>query len=304
VSRRARRSLGVAAALAAFSLAPPARAATCGRPEVLDTFPPDESTVPAQTTVPPNGSLFAHYSPEAEYGNENVLFTPPNSSDAQGFAANDMNPHVSWDGTQGLLTFTPPARLDPGTYTLVWPALRGLNTASPSQPKTITFTAGTADDVAPPDFAGLTGVTWDLERQTNDCTKSLENRLVFTLSLAPADDDGGRSNLRLKVFQSSGSGVDGGPVPVTMMPLPPEGKPATVKLSVGEATGHVCFAAIVLDLTDKVSDSGSQTVCVDTTAPPFFRGCALAAGGGAGGAGTLAFILVALVIARRRSRAA
>ncbi|HVU50195.1 MAG TPA: hypothetical protein VHL80_05895 [Polyangia bacterium] len=289
-------ALGVVAAGLAF--AAPARATTCGRPELLDAVPPDGAK-----DVPPNASLFAHYSPETEYGAEDVVLTPPGGMD-EAFAAGDPSQAVKWDGTEGLLAFTPPARLAPGDYTLVWPALRGLNTASPSLPATVRFTVGAVDDVAPPDFAGLTGVTWDLERQSNDCTSALENRLVFTLSLAPADDDGGRDGLTLVVFQSSGSGVDGGPVPVQTMAMPADGKPVVVKLSVGDATGHVCFAAIARDLTGKVSDSGSQTVCVDTTAPPFFRGCAIAAGGGGTGAGALAFVLFALTLARLRPRGA
>jgi hypothetical protein len=276
--------------------APAARATTCGRPELLDSAPADGAT------VPPNASLSAHYSPEAEYGNEDVVFTPPGGID-EAFAGNDPNPIVSWDAAQEILTFKPPQRLDAGAYKIVWPALRGLNTASPSTPVTVNFTVGTVDDVAPPDFGGLTGVTWDLERQNNDCTNSLENRLVFTLSLAPADDDGGRSNLTLVVFQSSGSGVDGGPVPVTSMAMPAAGKPVTVKLSVGESTGHVCFAAIARDLTGQISNSGDKTVCVDTTAPPFFRGCALGGGGRSSAAGSVAFALLALALARRRPRA-
>jgi hypothetical protein len=299
-------------ALAVLALAPPARASTtCGRPNLLDTVPPDKTqSMPPGTpaNVAPNASLFAHYDASAEYGDENVLLTPMGGAD-EGFAASDLlHPDaVKWDGTQGLLRFTPPDRLPAGSYTITWPALRGLNTASPSLPATVPFTVGTTDDVAPPDFEGLTGVTWDLERKNNDCTNSLENRLAFTLSLAPADDDGGRDGLTLVVFQSSGSGVDGGSVPVLSMPMPDAGQTVTVKLSVGEATGHVCFAALARDLTGKVSSSGAQTVCVDTTAPPFFRGCALVPAGGRaahgasdGTSAALVAVLVALAVARRR----
>jgi MYXO-CTERM domain-containing protein len=291
--------VGVSLALAvSFAAARPARASTCGSPDILDTVPPDMAAA-----VPRNGALFAHYDASAEYANEDVVFTPPGGGD-EAFAGNDPMPVVKWDGTQGLLSFTPPEPLAPGDYKIVWPSLRGLNTASPGLSATVHFTVVAADDLAPPDFAGLTGVAWDLERQTNDCTKSLENRFVFTLSLAPADDDGGRANLTLVVFQTSGSGVDGGSVPVLSTPMPEPNKSVTVKLSVGEATGHVCFAAIARDLTDKVSSSGSQTVCVDTTAPPFFRGCAVAAGPGSGAAvAAIAAVFLALAAgARRRAR--
>jgi len=220
---------------------------------------------------------------------------------------------VTWDGNQGLLTFAPDAALAPGSYTLVWPALRGLNTAAPGLGATVHFAVGAAD-VAPPAFDGLTGVTWELERRNNDCTGSLENRMVFSLSLAPADDDGGRDGLTLVVFQSSGSGVevDGGSLPVLTTAMPVSGQRAQVKLPVSDATGHVCFAALARDLTGKISSGGSHTVCVETTAPPFFRGCAVAATGSASGAsiaassgagraaGPLVFASLVLVGARRR----
>jgi hypothetical protein len=312
-------ALSVAAVAVLLGDTTPARASTtCGRPELLDTSPPDMAT-----NVPPNASFFAHYDASAEYGNEIMIFTPEGGVD-EGFTVGDMSNALTWDSTQGLLIFKPPSALSPGNYKIVWPALRGLNTASPSLPATVSFTVGATEDVSPPDFAGLTGVTWDLERQTNDCTGSLENRMVFTLSLAPASDDGGRAGLTLVVFQSSGSGVDAsaGAVQVLSTPMPVPGAAdagttadagtpvdmgttVTVKLSVADATGHVCFAALVRDLTGKISNSGSQTVCVDTTAPPFFRGCAFAARDGRGGGpGAVAFVLFGLAAVARRRRAA
>jgi len=281
------------ALVAVLALAPPARASTCGRPDLLDAVPPDGAMA-----VPPNASLSAHYDASAEYANEDVVLTLDGGVDEV--------VKVSWDATQGLLTYAPDAPLPPGKYTLVWPTLRGLNTAAPGLGATVHFTVGTVDDVAPPEFDGLAGVTWDLERQDNDCTGSLENRLVFTLALAPADDDGGRDGLTLVVFQSSGSGVavDAGSVPVLTTAMPAAGKSAEVKLPVSDATGHVCFAALARDLTGKISGGGSHTVCVETTAPPFFRGCAVAARGASRGAGrdagALAFAALLLIAARRR----
>jgi MYXO-CTERM domain-containing protein len=282
------RAFGFVCALGLVGAAP-ARATTCARPDVLDAVPPDGAA-----NVPPNASLFAHYDASAEYGGEDVVLTPPGGVDEV--------VEVTWDGTQGLLTFAPDAPLAPGSYTLAWPSLRGLNAAALGKGAIVHFTVGTTDDIAPPDFAGLTGVTWDLERETNDCTDSLEDRFVFTLTLAPADDDGGRDGLTLVVFQSSGSGVDGGSIPVLTAAMPAAGTGVTVKLAVGDATGHVCFAAIARDLTGKISSSGARTVCVDTTAPPFFRGCAVAPAGG-GEAGMLSFAGLALAFARSRRRA-
>ena len=254
---------------------PRAEATTCARPDLIDAVPPDGAT------LPPNASLVAHYDPSADYGNEDVVLTPDGGTPEV--------VKVVWDGTQGLLTFAPESPLPPGSYTLEWPALRGLNTSAPGRGAVVHFTVGSIDDVAAPAFEGLTGVTWDLERENNSCTDSLENRMVFTLSLAPADDDGGRAGLTLVVFQSAGSGgtADGGSVPVLSTAMPAAGKDVIVKLPVADATGRVCFAAIARDLTGKISSSGSQTVCVETTAPPFFRGFAVAgqdAPGAAGGA--------------------
>jgi hypothetical protein len=296
---RPRLGVGVGALAALVALAVPARATatTCAPPDLIDAVPPDMAM-----NVPANASFFAHYDATAEYVNEDVILMPEGMDGAA--------VKVSWDGTQGLLTYTPDSPLAPGNYTLTWPGLRGLNTAAIGMGAVVHFSVGAANDVAPPDFAGLTGVTWDLEREKNDCTNGLENRFVFTLSLAPADDDGGRDGLTLVVFQASGSGVspDGGAVPVLTAAMPPAGKTAVVKLATGESTGHVCFAAIARDLTGKISSSGANTVCVDTTAPPFFRGCAVAGRSpGGGGAAALAAVLLALaaLVARgRRSRRA
>jgi hypothetical protein len=269
----------------------PARATDCARPDLLDAVPPDGAKVPQ------NASLFAHYEPSADYGNEDVVLTPAGGTPEV--------VKVTWDGTQGLLAFAPESPLPAGSYTIEWPALRGLNTSALGKGAIVHFTVGDVDDLAPPDFAGLTGVAWDLERETNDCTDSLENRMVFRLSLAPAGDDGGRAGLTLVVFQTAGSGstLDGGSVPVLSTAMPAAGDTVVVKLPVSDATGHVCFAAIARDLTGKISSSGATTVCAETTAPPFFRGCATAPPGGRGGF-ALAFVLAALAwAARRRARA-
>jgi hypothetical protein len=249
--------LGVGAA------APAARATSCARPDLLDTVPADKAT-----GVPPNASLFAHYDASAEYLGEHVVLT------AKGGMPEVVK--VEFQDTQGLLTFAPPEPLAPGDYTLAWPGLRGLNVGSPGRGVIVTFTVGSNPDVAPPTFDGLTGIGWDLERRNNDCTGSLENRMRFDLTLGPADDDGGRDGLTLVVFQTAGGAVDGGPVPVLTQAMPAAGAQAQVRLPVADATGHVCFSALAQDLTGKNSNGASHEVCVETTAPPFFRGCAVA----------------------------
>ncbi len=276
-----------------LAVARDARAQQCGRPDVLDTVPPDLAT-----DVPPNASLTAHYDPSAEYLGEDVVLTP--------MGGVDEVVKATFDDTQGLLTYAPPAPLAPGAYVITWPSLRGLNAAALGTSAVVHFTVGTTDDTTPPVFDGFTGVTWDLERKNNTCTNSIEDRFVFELSLAPASDDGGRDGLRLVIFQTSGSGVDvdAGAVPVQTMAMPAVGKTAEVKLPVSDATGHVCFAAIARDLTGKISNGGSHAACVDTIAPPFFRGCAVApdASRGVHGVGVVASAAL-LALARRRRRA-
>lgn len=281
-------ALAVVAALAAWGQGT-ARAQECGRPDLRDAVPPDLAK-----GVPPNAALAAHYEPSAEYLGEDVLLTP------EGLGAEVVK--ATWDQSQGLLTFAPPQPLAPGAYTIVWPSLRGLSTAAPGRGATVRFTVRETSDEAEPVFDGLTGASWDLERRENDCTDALENRMVFDLALGPASDDGGRDGLTLVVFQTAGGSTDGASVPVLSTALPAEGKAVQVKLPVGEATGHVCFAAFVRDLTGKTSAGGAASVCVETTAPPFFRGCAVAAPGARSGAAVAALAALALAARRRRRR--
>jgi hypothetical protein len=264
-------------------------ASTCGRPDLIDTVPPDKAT-----NVPPNAAFSAHYDASAEYLGEDVVVTPPQGD--------DVVVKVTFDSTQGLLTWKPANPLPPGDYTLRWPSLRGLGTATPGVGATITFTVGQQPDVAAPVFDGLTAVRWDLERQNNDCTDNVESRMVFDFDLAPASDDGGRDGLTLVIFQTAGGGIDGGSVPVLSRAMPAEGAHAQVKLTVADATGHVCFAALARDTTDQTSNGGSHEVCVTTTAPPFFRGCAVAPSRGGPWGALLALAAIFWARSRRTRR--
>jgi hypothetical protein len=167
----------------------------------------------------------------------------------------------------------------------------------------VRFSVGATADVAAPAFDGVSAVSWDLERKTNDCTDALEPRFVFDLALAAADDDGGRGNLTLVVFQTAGPSIAGGGVAVLTRAMPAPGAAARVKLPVGDAVGRVRVAALARDLTGKTSNGGSHEVCVHTTAPPFFHGCGVApAHGRAQVRDGLAGVLVMLTIAARARR--
>ena len=287
------RSLAARAALAGLlgtaALAPDARAAPCGRPNLLDTVPPDQAT-----DVPPNATLAAHYAASADYLGEDVVLVTPTGEQAL---------PATFDATEGRLAITPPNPLAPGaTYVVRWPALRGLNAAAPGTGGQASFTVGAVPDDAAPAFEGVLGARWDLQRETNDCTDSIEQRFVFDLDLGAASDDGGRAGLTLLLFQTSGPGADGGSVPVLARALPPEGTPARVALPTGDAVGRVCFAGLVRDTTGKVSNSADREACVDTTAPPFFRGCGVAPGAHPALAGAILGLLAILAARLRRGR--
>jgi len=273
------------AVLAALLLAAarPASAAPCNTPELVATFPPEGAS-----GVTTDATLFAAYASSAEYLGEEVLLIP---------AGGEPRPvPATYDRAEALLSIQPPDGLTPGLgYAVRWPGLRGVDTATPGLGREIRFTAGAGPDGQPPRFDGLGAIAWDLERERNTCTDALEDRFVFDLELGAADDDGGRASLALMVFQTAGPQVQG-PVQVLYRPLPPG--PARIGLPVSAAVGHVCFSAQVRDLTGKVSASAQKEVCVETTAPPFFHGCA-ASGRGASG---WPLVVLALVWRWRRRR--
>lgn len=249
--------------------------------------------------MPPNASLFAHYDISAEYLGEDVVLVLPGG--AEQIVA------VTFDATQGLLTFAPSVPLIAGgTYTIRWPALRGLGAAAVGRGANVVFTVGTDLDTEAPRFDGLTGLQWDLERPYNDCAKAQEERIVFDLALGPASDDGGRAGLTLLVFQTAGPRAGIGSVPVLARAMPPANEHVRVALPPADTVGRTCLAALVRDLTGKISDGGENELCVDVTAPPFFHGCAVATSGhGAPRCADLAFtgLALALLVAYvRRSR--
>jgi hypothetical protein len=269
--------------LAALLCAQAARAAPCHAPDLVSALPPEGAT-----GVPTNATLFAAYTASADYAGEEVLLIA---------GAGDPRPvPASFDRAQGLLSIVPPDGLAPGPYAVRWPGLRGVDTATPGIGREIHFTAGAQADQESPRFDGLGPVTWDFQRQRNDCTDDLEDRLVFDLALPEASDDGGRASLALVVFQTAGPGVTA-PVPIFTGPLPQA--TARLTLPVSRAVGHVCFAALARDLTGKVSESTQRESCVETIAPPFFRGCSF---GGRGESGWMMVALGLALLARRRGR--
>ena len=286
-----RRHLAAGAGLLVAAAAVTGHAAPCGRPDLVDMIPPDGAT-----GVAVNATLTAHYVAAAEYLGEPVVLVTP--------AGDELTVPATFDSTEGLLSVVPPAPLEPGgTYEIRWPAVRGVNAAAPGSGGTARFTVGDETDTQPPAFAGVTGLAWDVERRNSDCTDSLEERMVFDVQLGAADDDGGRSQLTLLLYQTAGPMVQNASVPVLARALPADGTPAHILLPTDHAVGHVCFGALVRDLAGHVSESGAEEVCAEVTTPPFFRGCSVG-GGQAGDWGALAAaLMLAVVEARRRLEA-
>jgi MYXO-CTERM domain-containing protein len=282
----------LALTLVAWAGAPAARADQCGKPDLVDMVPPDGAT-----GVPLNATLGAHYTAAAEYLGEDVVL------ERLPAGPNDVLP-AAWDPTEQLLSVTPAAPLDAGAqYMIHWPALRGLNAAAPGVGGDAKFTAGSTTDVAPPTFAGVVGVSWDLERVTDDCLDDLVERFVFDVQLGAASDDGGTSGLTLMLFQTMGPQVMMMPTPVPARAWPQTADSAAhakVKLAKDAAVGEICFAGIVRDTAGHLSASNNAVACVQTTAPPFFDGCSIAAADAP--AGTLPTALALLALYRRRRR--
>ncbi len=294
---RAGGARGVAAALsgavlaASSAIAGPARADSCTRPDLIETIPPDLAA-----SVPTNASLFARYQTNAQWVDEPVtmqltdglgddagVIAPPDAAPTPspdgGLSVPGLPLLVSFDSAEGLLQATPVSPLTPGAaYVVHWPSLRGVDTATLGSKADLHFGAGTSADTSAPSFAGVTSVSWDVSRENDSCTNRVEERYVFDLGLADASDDGGRDLLTLVVFETSGPGIDASaPRPLLVQRIPPAGQ--GVRITSTDLVGHVCFAAIVRDLTGQAS-TGGIPVCVDTVAAPFFYSCGVSEGVG------------------------
>jgi hypothetical protein len=267
-----------------------AHADSCTSPDLVETIPANDAQ-----GVPTNALLFGRYLTIAQYEQEPIGF------ERAGAAMVSLT--GSFDSTSGLLQVTPPAPLVPGaSYVVHWPALRGLNTANLGSNMDQNLTAGAQADTQPPTFAGLTSISWDVSRTSDSCNSAIDQRYVFDLSLGAADDDGGRDSLTLIVFQTAGPALEASTrSQVLVQRIPPPGQHVQVSSAIESAVGHICFAAIVRDLTLKTSFSGAP-VCVDTVAPPFFYGCDVANGRSDSKGGAACAALLVLGLARNRWR--
>jgi len=287
---RAWRLSGAAAVAMGLLAVSPARVEPCGRPDVDATFPPQGAS-----GVPQNAILAAHYRAPADYENEPVTLTLDEDI--------DVPVDVSYDNGESMLRAVPLATLAPGSYRIVWPALRGVAT-SVGLGATRTFSVGTALDTEPPHFDGLHKATWDFSREDDPCTDSQEDRYTYDLTLGAYGDDLPSSLLSVVVFETRSPKHPAGtpPTELAVVPLPSGGTVSVARPS--KEAGKVCFAAVLRDLALYTSGGGDEEACVETVEPPFFEGCSLAARGGSAPV-PVALVLVGLVAlrARRRRRA-
>jgi hypothetical protein len=276
-----------------------AAAAPCGRPDVDVTFPPHDAT-----NVPPNAQLAAHYSSPALYDDEPAILT-----DAQG---NSSELSTSFDEADAMLRASPAEPLSAGFYSVVWPALRSVSSGGVGRGSSVDFFVQDGSDTASPRFEGLTRLDWDLSRDNDPCLDRLDERFVFQLELGPASDDAGANLLAVLVFQTKDPLVAGDERPrrVLLSALPENGK-LEVRRPASKA-GKTCFAAVVQDLVGNVSGGGEVELCAKTKKPPFFDGCSVSAGRGAGpaaapasvAAGAWVGLLLGLGLLRRGASAA
>ena len=273
---------GLFAALCFASLA--SRAAPCGRPDVDDTFPPNGSD-----GVPRNADLAAHYGAPADYVDEPVSLVGPDG---------EVPVDIVYDEAESMLRALPNVDLVPGLHTVAWPGLRGVAT-SRGLGLTVEFTVGDQSDEQAPSFSGLKTIEWDLKREQDECTDSVEDRFFFDLGVGSASDDSDPSLLAVVVFQTRlASGQSSAPEQVAVRPMPDSRRIRVERPAMGE--GKVCFAAVTRDLVNNVSGGGDKQVCVETTEPPFFDGCSLRGRTRHGGALALALAFSLMLLARRR----
>ncbi len=264
VSRRLPALLAGSALLGLCGLA---RAAPCGRPDVDLTFPPNDAK-----GVPANALFAAHYAAPALFADEPVSMT-----DAAG---NSIAVTVTYDDADSMLHATPDQALAAGTYDIVWPGLRGVSgNGGVGRGSTTSVSVTATTDIAPPLFAGLSDIEWDLSRERDPCLDKLDDRFVFKLNVGKGSDDAPVEFLALRVFQTKDplSPAQTGPSNAGLRAWPSDGKIA-VRRPVTQA-GQTCFAAIAQDLRGMVSGGGEREVCVKTRKPPFFDGCTVVAPG-------------------------
>jgi hypothetical protein len=275
-----------------------AAASPCGAADFLTALPRDGAS-----SVPTNATLTAHYAAPASYDGETIhVEHAPVSGGADLPREPPRDVTGDFDANEGLLALSFDEPLVAGDeYTVTWPRLRGEDHSGQGKGGKVSFRVGSAADMDFPTFGGLSSIAWDVVRERDDCTDSLEDRFAFDLGLRSAGDDGGRDSLELVVYQSKGQRAAGDEV--LHVPIPPKGETVRAERALGDATGRTCFSAIVRDLTGRAAGGDAAGVCTTTVPPPFFYGCRVARRKAPGNDPlTAALVLVAAALFARRRR--
>ncbi|HEX6764936.1 MAG TPA: hypothetical protein VF103_05645, partial [Polyangiaceae bacterium] len=104
-------------------------------------------------------------------------------------------------------------------------------------------------------------------------------------------------------FETRGAHTGSAPDQIAIVPMPEKDTLRVVRQATGDE--RICFAAVTRDLLNQVSGGGDQEVCVETTEPPFFRGCSVPTRAPRSflGVGLVAFFAATFGLRRRARRA-
>ncbi len=258
--------------------------AACGRPDVVDTLPPQ-----GQTSVPTNTALSATYELGAMHQGEPVMVTvtPGSRHQLSASYSRALRSLVvtlpSCAGAPGCVENpdVPAGQLKPATeYTVEWPALRSDADAREGLGATVTFTSGPGPDTSSPSFDGTRDVRWGFEREYDSCSDTESERYVFDVGISPPSYAGGEELLVMHVFQTVGRllAKDG-----NGNAIPEEvhrgryrgGERIRVKQPIATGFGKVCFSAFAEAPNGLISQGSETEACTRTEHPPFFEGCSL-----------------------------
>ena len=258
--------------------------AACGRPDVVDTLPPD-----GQALVPTNTRLSASYELGATHMGEAVMVTATPGSRHQlsasyssalrsllvtlpscgEGAAPECAPNPDFPGGQ----------LKPNTeYTVEWPGLSADAGARVGRGATVTFTSGPGPDASSPGFDGAREVRWGFEREYDSCSDTESERYVFDVRVNPPTYTGGEELLVMHVFQTVGrllqKDENGNAIPEEVHRGRYQGSDwIRITQPIATGFGRVCFSAFAEAPNGLISQGSETEACTRTEHPPFFEGC-------------------------------
>lgn len=285
--------------------------AACGRPDLVDTLPPD-----AQPLVPTNTRLSATYELGAIHQGEPVIVTatPGNRHQLSASYSAALRsllvtlPGCGDDSAPDCPDF-PGGQLKPNTeYTVEWPGLAAGVGARVGRGATVTFTSGPGPDASAPSFDGAREIRWDFEREYDSCSNTESERYIFDVRINTPSYAGGEELLTMHVFQTAGrllrKDENGRPVPEEVHRGRYRGSEwIRITQPIATAFGKVCFSAFAEAPNGLISQGSETEACTRTEHPPFFEGCSFEGRSPRRATWPLWLVMVGGVVAARRRRA-